>query len=492
MSMMLVLVLLFATALASSVTRQTSASPVSVFTFNQFVWIIVGGVFAVCLVVGFSIPCCLCVRQDDDRWRNAVVILYALSWFLPGLDVGSIALSWHSHRKNTPEWRTCSPVCSTMLGLFEFILVVVCFPLAAVLDCVLLPNFFVTNISSSGVPFFLLLLAIPGYFGALLFFGLPRVLTMFNATSTKRRDRALEIASVAADEVIVVDHVCNSCKNLTATKFCGSCGANNKCDTCDCFVVGPICSTCGVPLIPFVQVNPFAQQQQQEPIQQFVEPPPLPDSKPALPPKKKKVVAAAAARSDSFLSFPPESMQMWVVSVVFAALSLLVLALCAAQVTVAQNTSPALTQYSNPPPYGYGVQVGGAWYSTTCVGVFTGIVGLLVGLFGVLWLLSKHNLHRIAMFSFLAAVAFIAIFAFVVAIMCSVVFGQLNTPQPFLQGQSMYQSFQSSPSCAGGRCTAMAAFMTLIIVSAIFAFALTAVAIVLIVFTVREIKELFY
>jgi hypothetical protein len=344
-----------ATATTTGTTTTTAPATVphvSIFTLNQFVWIIVGGVFLLTLIVGLSVPCCACSRATDARWRNSVIILYAFAWVLPGLDVGSIVLSWHSHRKDSPEWciPSCGP-CSSSLGVLEFILVVFAFPVAAVLDCVLLPYFAAPGVVNSSVPFFLLLVAIPGYFGGLLLFGLPRAIIGYNATQ-KQSQRA-HVLDIVASAAIPLDHTCNGCRSTISTKFCGNCGADNKCNHCNVFVVGHFCQQCGLPLATR-SMNPYAQQQS----------PPLPLTKPVLPPKPR----VRKPQSTAFFSFLPKSMASWILCLLMAAVSVVVLGLCADQLFFAYAFNWSYQAYQAPPPNGYGVNGGAQWYASTCIG----------------------------------------------------------------------------------------------------------------------------
>ena len=469
----------------------------SIFTFNQFIWIVIGGVFFLCLFIGFTIPCCLCSR---NRWRNSTVVLYSLSWVLPGLDVGSIAIMWHSQRKNPESWHF-SIASTCVLGVFEFLFVVLCFPLAAVLDCVLLPNMANPNIRNSGVPFFLLLLAIPGYFGALLLIGLPRVLTMYNATTTNassRRGRALESAAVAAVAAPIEltptpppSLPCNSCGTMITTKFCGNCGANNVCNSCGAFI-GSFCSTCGIPAAQLNQ-NPHAQASILDAASPAPAPPlvsPIPPSKPALPPKPvKQQQQQQQQQQDHVLSYPPESMSMWVLTIILFAVSLIVMALCAAQINSAMILNVTLQDYARL----YNIDMGKQWYPSVCLGVFTGIIGLLIGLLGFFLLLSKFALNRNLMIGFLIVTSLLAIFAFVFAILASVSANLLMNVRPmFFSGRSFYE--QMLVGCASqnnfNREPCYAPFVILLILSAVFGFGLVIVSGIAIFVTAKTLSSL--
>jgi hypothetical protein len=257
------------------------AVAVSYFTLNQFVWIIVGGAFLVLLIVGLAVPCCPCVRRDEGRLRGNVVCLYVLAWFLPGLDVGSIVLTWLSDQRKA---------CTSLLGALEFIFVVFCFPAAAVLDCAFFPAPLAPGVDSFGAPFFLLLLAIPGYYGALLLFGLPRVLI-----------------------------------------FCHDEEAQT-----DTFAVNPHAQHSSVAL------NSFA--------------PPAASS----PPSPKQM--AAPLYSNAYCVFPPEPLSAWILFVILAALSVVVLGLSANQLwfTQAVNTLAQLLDQTDE------------WYAANCLGKLRG------------------------------------------------------------------------------------------------------------------------
>ena len=242
-------------------------------SFNQFIWIIVGGTFWVLLIVGFAVPCCPCARRDEGRLHGAVVCLYVLAWFLPGLDVGSIVLTWHSDQRKA---------CTSFLGALEFIFVIVCFPAAALLDCLFFPT---PAVDSFGAPFFLLVLAIPGYYGALLLFGLPRVLV-----------------------------------------FC-----HDRDD--DTFAVNPHAQHSSVAL------NSFAS----------------PPSSSAAPSPKQR----APLYSSAYFVFPPEPpLSAWILFVILAALSVVVLGLSANQLWFSQDVNELAQLLSQSDE----------WYAANCMG----------------------------------------------------------------------------------------------------------------------------
>lgn len=121
-------------------TPSGSAIVVGNLTATQLSYIICGSLYALSIIVSVIVLMCYIfvtsLEAPSKSILSAARWMYALGFFIPGLDCGSVMLVWHSHRAGVPvKWRSkAASGCGAFLGSIEFLLNLVLWPLCFIFD----------------------------------------------------------------------------------------------------------------------------------------------------------------------------------------------------------------------------------------------------------------------------------------------------------------------------------------------------------------------